>query len=61
VAILMHASLAGSTVVLAVAAPELPAVTYNLVLAAVLWVLVAAVAVANHGHIARQSLRQRVA
>lgn len=59
VAILMHASLAGSTVVLAVAAPELPAVTYNLVLAAVLWGVVAAIAVANHGHIARPPLGQQ--
>jgi membrane protease YdiL (CAAX protease family) len=59
VAILMHASFAGSTVVLALAAPSLPAVTYDLVLATVLWVVVAAVAVANHGHIARQSLRQQ--
>jgi membrane protease YdiL (CAAX protease family) len=59
VAILMHASLAGSTVVLAVAAPELPRVTYNLVLAAVLWAVVAAVAGANHGHIARPPLGQQ--
>ena len=59
VAILMHASLAGSTVVLAVAAPELPAVTYDLALAAMLWVVIAAIAVANHGHIARPPLGQQ--
>ena len=50
--ILMHASLTGSTVALALVAPGLPAVTYDLVLGIVLWIGVAAVAVANHGHIA---------
>jgi hypothetical protein len=37
------------------------AVTYDLVLAAVLWLFVAAVAVANGGHLSRQPLRRRVA
>ena len=35
--------------------------TYMFALAAVLWVLVGAVAVANHGHLSRQPLRRRVA
>ena len=60
VVILMHASLAGSTVTLALVAPGLPAVTYDLALGIILWVLVAAVAVANHGHIARPLRRQQV-
>jgi membrane protease YdiL (CAAX protease family) len=59
VAILMHASFAGSTVALALVAPGLPALTYDLALAAVLWVVIAAIAVANHGHIARPPLGQQ--
>jgi hypothetical protein len=36
--------------------------TYNLALAAVLWVVVGALALANHGHLTRQPpLRGRVA
>jgi hypothetical protein len=38
-----------------------PLLTWLLVLAAVLWVVVAAIALANRGHLSRQPLRPRVA
>jgi membrane protease YdiL (CAAX protease family) len=62
VAILMHVSLTASTLILMpLATSGVTAVTYDLVLAAVLWVFVAAVAVANGGHLSRQQpLRGRV-
>jgi uncharacterized protein len=66
VAILMHASVLASLAVFASPAHAgMPVVIGNLVVAAVLWVVVAAVAVANHGHLSRQpqqpTLRRRVA
>jgi len=61
VAMLMHASLTASMLILGTLATGVPVLTYTLVLAAVLWVLVAAVAVVGGGHIARQPLRRRVA
>jgi membrane protease YdiL (CAAX protease family) len=56
VAMLMHASLTASTVFILVpsVATGAPFLTYMLVLAAALWVLVAAVAVATPGHLTRQ-------
>ena len=55
VAMLMHTSLAASTfVILLPSARGVALIAYYLVLAAVLWVVVGAVAVANHGHISRQ-------
>jgi membrane protease YdiL (CAAX protease family) len=60
VAMLMHVSLVASNVILAPLATGVSQVTYNLVWAAVLWAVVAAVAVANRGHLTRQPpLRRR--
>ena len=62
VAILMHASLTASTLILqplAVSGVALLAVT--LAYAAATWVLVAAVVLAQGGHLSRQPLRKRVA
>jgi membrane protease YdiL (CAAX protease family) len=54
---LMHASLTASTLILQ---PQevagVTAVTFDLVLAAALLAIVAAVAAANHGHLSRQAL-----
>jgi CAAX protease family protein len=62
VATLMHASLIASTlVILAPVATGMALVTYWLVLAAALWLVVAALAVARGGQSARQPLRRRVA
>jgi uncharacterized protein len=56
VAMLMHASLIASTLfVLMPVATGAALSTYYLVLSAVLWVIVAAIALANHGHLSRQS------
>jgi hypothetical protein len=38
-----------------------PGLAWNLVLAAALWVVVGAVALAQGGHLSRQPLRRRVA
>ncbi len=56
VAILMHASLIASQTSLTSLAltKGMPVVISNLVVTVVLWVFVAAVAVANHGHLTRQ-------
>jgi len=62
VAMLMHTSLAASTfVILLPSARGVALIAYYLVLAAVLWVAVGAVAVAQGGHLSRQPLRRRVA
>jgi membrane protease YdiL (CAAX protease family) len=62
VAMLMHTSLVPSTFfVLQPAATGWALLIYELVLAAALWGIVAAVAVANGGQISRQSLRRQVA
>jgi uncharacterized protein len=51
VAMLMHVSLVASNVILVPLATGVALVTYDLVWAAVLWVVVGAVAVANGGHL----------
>lgn len=56
VAMLMHASLSASTLILQPLATGIPYLIWNLVLAATLWVVVAAVIVMNRGHISRPSL-----
>jgi membrane protease YdiL (CAAX protease family) len=62
VAMLMHASLTASMLILGPLATGAALATYTLVFAAALWVVVGAVAVANHGHLTRQQpLRGRVA
>jgi membrane protease YdiL (CAAX protease family) len=62
VAMLMHVSLTASTLILGpLAISGLPLLTYDFVLAAALWVVVAAVAVSNRGLLSRQPLRSRVA
>ena len=62
VAILMHASLTASMIILPPQVTGVAYVTYNLVLTAALWVVVGAVALANGGHLTRQlPLRRRVA
>ena len=59
-AMLMHGSATGSLVILASLAPGWPLFTYLLVFGAVLWVVVGAIALANHGHLSRQpQLRRR--
>jgi len=60
-AMLMHASLTASQVIFASLAPGWPLFTYLFVFGAVLWVVVAAVAMANGGHLSRQPLRRRMA
>ena len=63
VAILMNVNLTASTVFnLNPQATGVALVTWNLVWAAALWVIVGAVAVVNHGHLSRQTpLRRRAA
>jgi uncharacterized protein len=62
VATLMHASLTASTVfIFTPEATGLAFLSYILVLAAALWVVVGAVALAQGGHLSRQPLRRRVA
>jgi len=62
VAMLMHASLTASTTfILVPLATGMARVTYYLVLGAVLWVVVAVVALAKGGQLARQPLRRRMA
>ncbi len=53
VAMLMHASLSASTLILQPSLTGMPFLTGNLALAAALWVVVAAVAVANSGKLSR--------
>jgi membrane protease YdiL (CAAX protease family) len=60
VAILMHVSLTACTLILQPLATGVQAVTYDVALGAVLWVVVAAVAVAGGGQFARQPLRKRM-
>ena len=62
VAMLMHASLTASMIILPPVVTGMAYLTYNLVVTAALWVVVGAVALANHGHLTRQPpLRRRVA
>src|SRR5829696_8962247 len=64
-AMLMHGSATGSLVIFASLAPGWSLFTFLLVFGAVLWVVVGAVALANHGHLTRvprqPPLRRRVA
>jgi membrane protease YdiL (CAAX protease family) len=61
-AMLMHGSATGSLVIFASLAPGWPLFTFLLVFGAVVWVVVAAVALANGGHLSRQPPpRRRVA
>jgi uncharacterized protein len=60
VAILMHASLTASTLIIPPALSGVALLTNVLVSAAVWWILVAAVAVARGGHLSRPPLRPRV-
>lgn len=62
VAMLIHTSLVASTLTLPpLALSGVALVTYDLVWAAALWVVVAVVAVANGRHLSRQPLRRRMA
>jgi uncharacterized protein len=62
VAILMHVSITASLLVLnPLAISGVTLLTYSFALAAAVWVVVAAVAVANGWHLSRQPLRRRVA
>ena len=60
VAMLMHASLTASMLILGPLATGAALATYELVFTAALWVVVAAVAAANGGHLSQQPLRGRV-
>lgn len=61
VAMLMHASFSASMLILQPLALALvPGLTWNLVLAASLWVVVASVAAVQGGHLSRQPLRRQV-
>jgi uncharacterized protein len=62
VAMLMHASFSASMLIQQPLGLALvPGLAWNLVLAAALWVVVGAVALAQGGHLSRQPLRRRVA
>jgi len=62
VAMLMHVSLTASTLILQpLDVAGMRALTYDLVLAAALWLLIAALAMANGRQLSRQLLRPRVA
>jgi membrane protease YdiL (CAAX protease family) len=62
VAMLMHASLSSGMLILTpTALSGVPLLTWLLVLAAVLWIVVAAIAVANHRHLSRQPLPRGMA
>ena len=61
VAILMHTSLTASTLILGAGIAGVPLMTFDLIWAAALCAVVAAVAVVNGGHLSRQALRKRVA
>jgi uncharacterized protein len=62
VVMLMHAPLAGGQLVLMPPAISgVPLVTFDLLFAAALWIVVAAVAVANHGQLSRQPSRTSLA
>jgi uncharacterized protein len=62
VAMLMHASLSASMLILQpLAISGVPLLTYILVFGAALWAVVGAVAVAQGGHLSRRPLQRRVA
>lgn len=60
VTMLMHASLSASTLILQPQATGLPYLTWNLVLAVVLWGVVAVVAMVNRGHRSQPPLYQEM-
>jgi membrane protease YdiL (CAAX protease family) len=60
VAMLMHASLSASTLILQPLAMGVPYFIWNLVLAAMLWIVVAVVATANRGHLSRPPLYREI-
>src|SRR5829696_2235376 len=61
-AMLMHASFSASMLIeQPLGLALVPGLAWNLVLAAALWVIVGAVALAHGGHLSRQALRRRVA
>jgi hypothetical protein len=61
-AMLMHASLTASMIILPPVVTGVAFLTYNVAFTAALWVVVGAVALANSGHLSRQPpLRRRVA
>ncbi len=61
VAILMHASFAACTFIFGPSAVGVASLIYGFALAAAWWLVVAAVAVTNRGHLARQPLQRRLA
>jgi CAAX protease family protein len=62
VGMIMHAVLTSGMIILTpTAISGVPLLTWLVVLAAVLWVVVAAVAVASGGHLSRQPLRRQMA
>lgn len=62
VVMLMHASLAaGQLILLPAAISGMALLTFDLIFAAVLWIIVAAIALANGGQLSRQPLRVRAA
>ena len=61
VAMLMHASLSASTLILQPPAAGTPFLTWNFVLAAVMWGIVAAVGLVRGGHPSRPRLPTRAA
>jgi uncharacterized protein len=62
VAMLMHASFSASMLILEpLGLAVLPGLTFGLVLAAALWIVVGVVTVANGGHLSRRSIQGRVA
>ena len=62
VGMLMHVSLTASMLIIGpLAISGAPLLTYELVLAAALWVVVGTIAVTNRGKVSRQPLRRRVA
>ena len=61
VAMLMHASLSASTLILQPPLTGAPFLTWNLTLTAILWLVVVAVALTNGGKVSRQPLRSRAA
>jgi uncharacterized protein len=60
-AMLMHGSATGSLVIFASLAPGWPLFIFTLVFGAVVWVVVAAVAMANGGYLSQRPLRRRMA
>jgi membrane protease YdiL (CAAX protease family) len=60
-AMLMHASLSASTLILQPPLTGPPFLTWNVTLTATLWVVVAAIALGNGGQVSRQPLRRRAA